>query len=282
MRILDTPIYVLSYRRALMSTTQHVMLELGFKNIAVCVRPSELDDYKDRTGGYCRYLQIPEDVNGLAGTRQFLLDKIKDQFYVVMDDDITRFSVKHSFGVLGGLKPAGVSEVHDAFRDIYDFAKKNKFRFAASLPERFTLSRPSAFMYQQYGFMRQCLFMGAALRKEVRFDRLKVLLDIDYSLQVMKAGIPMRIARWIGFESRTDAYTPERGGFGLERAKMLLRAGSQEDYDKRIFKALYKLHGDVIEMQDGVKKRINWKLAYEIGQRGVNKHEAKHTKDGKR
>lgn len=256
------PIYIPSYRRAQTALTPMTMHGLGFFDLTLCIRKSEKPVYDLMFPG-TRKMVLPNDIGGLAGTRQYLLDRIKDDFYVVMDDDIRRFSKKLDPSAFGGLSTAGPSYVQRRFRGMAIQAC-SLGTMAGSIPDRYTVARPSKQRTAPYGFMRQCLFMTKSLRKLVRFDRLQVFLDIDFSLQCMKAGVPVRILRDICVESQPDAYSSTKGGLGAEREEMIARAGSQKAYDHRVWRAIHALHSDVITF-DGDKHRISWRKAYEIG-----------------
>jgi hypothetical protein len=256
------PIYILSYKRSDAATTPGLMHRLGFENITLCVRYSERPRYK-LAYPWCKLKTVEDQIGGLAETRQFLLEDITDDFYVMMDDDIRKFSFKPDPSQFGGLIDATPGKVASVFRYMQIAAQANKGFFAGSIPDRFTVARPSNETYKNYGFMRQCLFMGAKLRKHVRFDRLRVFMDIDYSLQIMKAGVPMQIARNMCVETPPDAYARAKGGLGQEREAMLSRAGSQEKYDEEVWAKIHKLHKDVIKLKP--KRRIDWHGAYEIG-----------------
>jgi hypothetical protein len=256
------PVYILSYQRAGMATTPVLMKKMGFDNIYLCVRELEHKLYKTLYP-WCNFVKVSDNIGGLANTRQFLLEWITDDFYVMMDDDIRGFSYKPVISKFGGLQPATSAEVKSVFSYMQVAARANDYLFAGSVPDRFTVAHPSNETYKPYGFMRQCLFMGKRLRKHASFNRLKVFLDIDYSLQIAKEGIPMQIARCMCIEAAGDAYTAERGGLGPERAKMLQAAGSQDKYDKRVWAAIQKLHPDVIKLKP--RRRIDWSGAYKLG-----------------
>lgn len=257
-----TTVYIPTYGRPDRQPTAHLMSGLGF-SVCLCVRANEMTKYTEANPAY-GMLMIPTKIDGLRGTRQYILEHVHERVWIMADDDIRKFSYKKDPSVFGGLKEATKGQAKRVILAMLTEALLYD-TFAGSIPDRYTVARPSKVKTADYGFMRQFLVIRN-LKDKARFDRLHVFMDIDFSLQVMKAGVPMAIARNLCVESAPDCYDPKKGGIGPLRAKLLRQKGGQEGYDKAAWKALQKLHPDVVKVE-GTKHRIDWHGASEAGKK---------------
>lgn len=269
MNISSIPIYIPSYMRAGVSVTEATMRALGFKKFIYAVHAFEEEFYK---AAYPKseLLILPNNETGIGKARQAILDNADDKLYMMMDDDVTGFSYKKDIEKLGGMKRATNRQVLTILDEIIDWCSVHRSEpFSAAIIDRFIIAKPTRIFVHAYGFLRQCLFMTSALRSIVRFDRLPLFEDIDYSLQILKAGVRVYIPRKLCHESRAPSITKKRGGCGAVREKLIKKNnGVRLGYAKRYWKQLAKLHPDVVKItmtDDVLTHRINWYGAYKIG-----------------
>lgn len=254
-------IHVPTYGRAGKQKTLELMEKLGF-DVVLWVRPEEFDAYFASRVGRIGVRKIDKGIKTLCETRQYMLDHVKDEFWCMMDDDIGGFGFKpHVEELGGGLRPATRKEILRVFNHMEKEAAKSEL-FAGSITERFTVARPYKKPYMDYGFMRQCIFISRAVARQVRFDRVNIMHDIDYSLQVARLGdVRMQISRTLCVNHSGYAFDEKRGGLGGERGRLLAECdGDMVEYLRRAWGRLMDLHPDIIT-ERGEKHHVAWKKA---------------------
>jgi hypothetical protein len=209
----------------------------------------------------CQVISCPAAVQGVAATRQWVLENFQPKV-CMLDDDMT-FSARTGDGV--ALKKATPSDIEKMFDLLESWLDEGFLHVGVS--QRAGNNRiKSPFvettrMNNVYAFRsKEILEVGG------RFDRLKVMEDFDLTLQLLRKGYKNRV---------TYDYAWGQGQSGAEGGCSLYRTW---DMQRKAAQALQVLHPGLVKIKikkskkawegigdERVDVNIAWKQAYNKG-----------------
>jgi hypothetical protein len=182
-------------------------------------------------------LPLPRSVDGLSATRQWLLERDKEQVFVMMDDDITGYNYKP---VLSGwkMKKCGTEKVLAAWQTMLAEAEKGDYGIV-SMVDRVSAARPYKKAWAENVFTWKILVINRHVvrRAKARFDRVLIAQDVDMVLQLFRAGVKTLASVQVSMNaSAIDA----KGGVSIYRTdKLRLRE----------YRKLERLHPGLCELR---------------------------------
>ena len=256
MSITDVPVIVPSYRRAGRVTTDKLMREMGFKSVVVFVRSEEASEYRKH---HETVRTVSSRVRGLGDTRQQMLDEYKGHTVIMMDDDIRKFSVKPRCTDFGKLKTATAADLKMMIDTILHMGQ------VGAIVDRWTVARPYREAFKYRGLMRQCFILRHD-RGPMRFDRMQLFHDLDFSLQSLEMGQKMTIPATMCVESPPSTSKVEDGGADAIRAEMKAKLRGEVTLGRVLAEQLKELHPRYVQLDpDRTLKRsfmtVRWDKA---------------------
>ena len=220
-------VYIPSKGRAGKVTTHHLFLE----SVIVCPESEKklYMEYHDEVVG------VSDDVKGITATRNWILNNMKDEWSVQVDDDARSF---HKYED-GNLVKFVDKERIDSFIDtMFVMTEDVGFKvWGLAMAADYKFYRPFA-PFSTQGVIGANII--GIIKNELRFDeRLRVKEDYDYSMQhIYKYGGVLRTHK-----------------FGIDVAHLLNEGGCvgyrTKDVEMEAYKTLLKKYGkDVVKFQD--------------------------------
>jgi hypothetical protein len=204
------------------------------RHVVIVVRQDEAVSYR-KHNPFANVLAMDKGVNGLSATRQWILEHAKERFHVQLDDDITGFCFKPRSKVYGGVRRIyKETPIIEAVRTMRSWIEEGLAHVGMS--ERFMAARPSPRPYYENGRTGQFMMYDLrVLRKlNVRFDRVRLMQDLDMNLQLLRAGYPNRVLTKISYVAKPEDYA---GGVASYRDDKL---------KEQMCKKLARLHKGIV------------------------------------
>jgi hypothetical protein len=183
----------------------------------IVVVPEEYEQYRGIFPAE-RLLVLPEEVKGLSANRQWLLENAEGRYVVFMDDDLLFFRRKEDSIKLRNATPEDMSELYYLWQA---YLQDGIPMIGLSL--RFGNNR----VEEDYEDCCRIMDVFAIdrevfLKEGIRFDRVKLMQDLDVSLQVLEAGYKNRLLYKFA-ESQWKGTGAIGGGCNVYRTSELLR-----------------------------------------------------------
>lgn len=183
-------ICILSKNRSQLMTTQHFF---DPTDVLIFVDPQEVDEYTLNNPEYT-IIGVDKDDMGIACARSFIIDYIKDEYVVILDDDITTFLFRNNAGRYDTLKmPMDI--IHEGI----NYLKTSKGCVAYGIvtlnlqPYAYFENQKLLLNNERYCINRKWLDGIHIINKKfvdkhnIRY-RINEGDDLDFSLQLLKAG----------------------------------------------------------------------------------------------
>lgn len=257
-------IYIPSRGRAKTLTTPYVLPEALFDKCVVVVRPDEIDEYKDQNielASQNQFLVLPKGVNGLSATRQWIIEQANERFHAQLDDDITGFCYKPRSDVYGGVTRMrdGVQakKVLKAVDVLMRWIREDGLAHVG-ISERFMAARPSEKPYYENNRLGQFTMWDLSILRKLgaRFDRIKLMQDLDMNLQLLEAGYPSRVLTRISYVAKPEQF---KGGCALYR---------DDEMKRKMCDKMARLHKGIVQSKVKIKfgrtyyhLRTSWRKA---------------------
>lgn len=198
------PILVPSKDRATTSTLLPILQESGLKFWFV-VEPQDKSGYADQLGD-SKLLVMPENNQGLAYSRNYILDFARDKgfnWFWMLDDDITKFCISQN-------KRNLQVDIKTALCKAQNLLRINKSLGQAALEyQQYSWSAVKPYAFNSYCDV--CVCINTLLPKHLRFrDYVNLKLDRDFTLQVLAAGFKTLRTSKISFAAPKNG--SNRGG----------------------------------------------------------------------
>jgi hypothetical protein len=213
------------------------MREMGFKYVTLFVREEEAAEYRR----HHESVLTVRKVRGLGDTRQQMLDEYEGKTVIMMDDDIRRFSVKPCCTDFGKLTTATAAELKNMITVILRMGQ------VGAIVDRWTVARPYREAFKYRGLMRQCFILRSD-RGPMRFDRMQLFHDLDFSLQSLEMGQKMTIPATMCVESPASTSKAEDGGADAIRAELKAKMNGDVTLGRVLAEQLKKLHPRYVEL----------------------------------
>jgi hypothetical protein len=162
--------------------------------------------YSDRCAGI---VELPEDIDNLGATRQYILDELRGQKYVLLDDDLTFYvrSVRTDWR----LRMPTDEDMLDLFHEI-DWKLDDYAHVGVSGREG--NNREERYGVECVRYMRVLAYNTAMFPADVRADHINGMSDFDVNLQLLRRGLPSYVFfRYAQGQSMTQA----EGGCAINR-----------------------------------------------------------------
>jgi hypothetical protein len=172
----------------------------------------------------CHKMILPKKVEGLAATRQWILENAEDEFICMMDDDITHFLFKPVLSTFGGLVRATNANIDALFHTMERWLDEGVV--CASTADRMALARPAEKYFAQPSRVGQVMFIDrwTAMERGYRFDRVQIYHDQDFALQILRGRDMTRISTKHGHAMRP---TYAKGGLQTYRNQNVIDESAQ-------------------------------------------------------
>lgn len=186
------------------------------KNHFLVVRKDEEELYRE-AHPKSKIIVLPKKVDGLSATRQWLLDYDNDSVFVMLDDDITGYSLK-PFKDSWKMQPASDRQVDTAWRNMLMHGNTGKYGIV-SMVDRFSASRlSSGWLENQFTWKIFVINRRIIKKTKARFDRVLIAQDVDMVLQLFRAGVKTMVSVMVSMNSPgIDA----KGGCSIYRTDKL-------------------------------------------------------------
>lgn len=208
---------------------------------------------------------LPCPKQGIAATRQFILDKSDDDLVLMLDDDLNNWSIRRGEAEGSSYTKGTEKEVIEHFA-AFEKAMKSYSHGAIGF-RLFAQAKPP--LYFNTRMLRALAYRVSALKNcRVKF-RLPVMEDFDVTLQLLKQGEPAIIYNWMVQDQRA---TNQPGGCSLYRTLEVQTAAAH---------LLAKAHPDCVQAvvktvnkdspswkgigSERVDARVNWRAAAKVG-----------------
>lgn len=262
--VLDLPVCIPSYRRAGRVSSEGLMRSFGFHRTVIYARESERDEYAEH---HANVASVPDGVRGIGDTRQFIVEQMADEpAYVMIDDDISGFSYKPDLTAQGGVMRAEPEQVLQVLGELYDSG------CIGAVVDYWSIADPyDGGPWRHWGFLcSNCYLLRSSLIGSARFDRLQLYEDMDFSLQLLQAGVPVRISSQLCIEASPGGRGADNGGCDelREAEQAALEAGVS--HQRIYWQRLQRLHPEFVQIQNNPGTRIYrvgvlWEEAYAAG-----------------
>lgn len=256
-------IYIPSRGRADKVTTLQALPAGLRESCTIVVRHDEADLYKSKPEFFGKVLVMPKDINGLSATRQWILEQADERFHAQLDDDITGFCFKPKSKIYGGVRriPSSNRAINDAVKTLIDWISVQGIAHVG-IAERFMAARPSERPYYENNRLGQFTIWDLKVLRKVgaRFDRIKLMQDLDMNLQLLEAGYPSRVLTRVSYVAKPEQF---KGGCSIYRT---------DDLKRKMCDKMARLHKGIVESKVKVKfgrtyyhLRTSWRNA--LGER---------------
>lgn len=228
-------------------------------NITIVCPPAEAKEFTKHG-----FTVLPCPKQGIAATRQFILDKSTDPIVLMLDDDLNNWSTRRQEEKGGSYTKATDAEIIKAFKE---FEKLMKTHAHGAIGHRLFAQEKDAIYYNTRMLRALAYNVPMLQTKKVKF-RMPVMEDFDVTLQLLKAGCPGVIYNRIVQDQRA---TNQPGGCSTYRT-LELQAKAAE--------SLRDAHPDCVQVvQKKLKNedqwqglgaertdvRVNWRAAAKVG-----------------
>lgn len=154
-------------------------------------------------------LLLPDHIDNLGATRQFLLDTYRGEKIVMLDDDLTFLYRKNP-----PLWNLGTYDRNDALEPFMALEKMLDTYTHASISGREGNNRIEDEIVECGRYMRVLGYDTAKFPSHVRMDRVNGMSDFDTNLQLLRAGHKSGINYWY---AQGQGATQQPGGCSLNR-----------------------------------------------------------------
>ena len=178
-------VYIPSKGRAGLVTSHKL-----FINSTIVCPNSEIDDYKSH---HDNVIGVPDKVRGITATRNWILDNVKDEWMIQVDDDARSFHKYENGDLIKFIEPERIGVFLDAM-----FCMTNEIQYKVwglAMASDYKFYRPFA-PFSTQGVVGANII--GIIKNPLRFDeRLKVKEDYDYSMQhIYKYGGVLRTHKY--------------------------------------------------------------------------------------
>lgn len=251
-------IYIPSRGRADKVTTLQALPPGLRESCTIVVRHDEANAYKAKPEFFGKVLVMPKGINGISATRQWIMENADERFHCQMDDDITGFCFKPKSLVFGGIRriPAD-HRIGGAFKTLMDWISVEGIAHVG-IAERSMAARPGKKPYYENNRLGQLTMWDLRVMRKLgaRFDRVKLMQDLDMNLQFLRAGYPSRVLTKISYVAKPEDYA---GGCSIFR---------NDDLKRKMCDKMARLHKGLVESKEKVKfgrtyyhLRTSWRKA---------------------
>ena len=250
-------IYIPSRGRANNLITPYTLPPRLQERCYVVVRSEEAAEYvaadDERMFGF---ITMPRSFRGgLSETRQWIFDNHgQGMFHIQLDDDITSFNFKPDMSRFGGLVRATPRQISSGF----DTLLKQLLDGVAHVGMCNRLAAAGAKVaWRENAHIQQTLFYRADIlrREKIRFDRVRLMQDLDVNLQLLQRGYPNKVCTKFSFNARD--YRTSGGCQAYRDDALVKHVGGQMEL----------LHPDITRLtpnrkRDGWHMNTNFRRAY--------------------
>jgi hypothetical protein len=232
-------IYITTYGRVNNQKTLS-QLQPVQEHVWLVVQEREQEQYS-----YSRLLVLPDHIRMLSPTRQWILDNVQADKFLLIDDDLD--FLRRDGKTLRKATADDIVEMISWFDDVLDRYMQ------AGLSSRFINWQGDPEVPSEV----QNVLCIAGYRSEirnlgVRFDRSPLASDYDMTLQLLKMGFPNIVGHKFSYHNVANA----PGGCSSYRTNALRQQAS---------KIMQELHPGLLTVVDGQITRVAWKKAYRLG-----------------
>lgn len=249
-----SPIFIPTRGRAGKITTVNALSPKLRKNVVLVVRSDEFEEYQ-RAYPYDKLLRLPKHVEGIHKTRQWILQHCIDtniDICVMYDDDITSFGYKPEVNKNRILrsKPAQIYRMDFNMRSALVKNKMTIGMVGSSDRMQGGLAKKE---YADNARCCQIMYINVPMANFFgwRYDRVKVMGDMDFNMQVVGCALIVRRYNKFIHNLKPEGW---EGGCALYRTRDMRR----EAYE---FIAR-KFNGYIDVDWDNLTHRINWNRLY--------------------
>lgn len=189
-------IIIPSYRRCGRVSTLAALHPSYHRDVVIYVRPEELDAYHAAYGGECTVLALPDDVDDLLKTRQFIWDTWAPVGrFIMCDDDLVAFECRDTLSgqVFRITQP---TQFNQMFRDL---EKRLDDGAGVSAPRtHWAPPRGKGDIINAADVVQFFMLDGPRMhRLDLRWDRIRYVEDCDFVLQCLAKGVDVVMdQRW--------------------------------------------------------------------------------------
>jgi hypothetical protein len=213
------------------------------------VQPHEYDEMASIYGE--QVLCLPEGINKIAATRNWIMHEFKDYRYMCFDDDMQGFVIKEPYILDGKEKWKSRNFEESDFDDWFNHVEKwmdEGYVHGAMLPA--TIKPVSGRWPYQANFriVTNCFWDGPNLPiDKINWTRVESGEDFDVALQLLNMGYPNMVStKWMVSPSATNA----KGGCSEWR---------DVEYHNKYQRELAKLWPGIINLKETTVKSGPWK-----------------------
>lgn len=245
---------------------QYTIRELGPKlvkkyNVTVVCRPDEIQPFRNAGINV-----VPCRANGIAATRQWILDNSPDPHVLMLDDDLSSWSwreVDYGFDSLEIVRYRKATEAQRA-AGLAEVAKLIKRYGHGSIGHRLFANNRAALDFNTRQLRALAYDRDLLKREGVKF-RVPVMEDFDVQLQLLKRGHECFQLNTLVQEQRGSN---EDGGCSTYRTDAVQAAAANELarlHPECVTVVVKKQKGNGTMWGDRTDVKVNWRRAVRIG-----------------
>lgn len=256
-------IYIPSTSRADVNMTFLALPMDWRKQTTIVVGRGEKLAYQKRFPKYARIIECP--LQGIGKVRQWVIDNTEAKYVLMLDDDL-RFATRIKKGEVK-LRPCDQDDVGDILETLFGYMKYDGY-LHVGLAKR---TEASFFLCNHRIVVRQNNVHGFNVRKlrklkkkDVRFDRMKLMEDFHVTLRLFELGYPNKVLFDYTWDQRGSNYRGGCSTYRTPKAQKLAALALHDSHPKvvEVVKKEVKAAASWKDMKVRYDVRIQWRKAY--------------------